>query len=64
MTTDDTPEKTFNCSFCDKTNREVSLLVAGPACFICDECIGCCMKVMGEQYRKSFAATRPIPISQ
>ena len=27
------------CSFCAKTQDEVYILIAGPAAFICDECV-------------------------
>lgn len=35
-------ERTLYCSFCGKSQHEVRKLVAGPAVFICDECIGLC----------------------
>jgi hypothetical protein len=31
--------RTLRCSFCNKTDAEVSKLVAGPRVFICDECV-------------------------
>jgi len=34
-----TEEKSYRCSFCGKDANEVFMLVAGPAVFICDECI-------------------------
>jgi hypothetical protein len=35
-----------SCSFCGKTQFEVSKLIAGPAVFICDECVGLCEDVI------------------
>jgi hypothetical protein len=35
------------CSFCGKTNDQVRKLIAGPAVFICDECVGLCNKIIG-----------------
>ena len=32
----------LECSFCGKKQAEVSKLIAGPAVFICDECVGDC----------------------
>jgi ATP-dependent protease Clp ATPase subunit len=29
-----------SCTFCGKTAREVDKLIAGPAVFICDACVG------------------------
>jgi ATP-dependent Clp protease ATP-binding subunit ClpX len=36
------------CSFCGKSNEQVKKLIAGPAVFICDECIGLCVKILDE----------------
>jgi len=34
--------KTLYCSFCGKSQHEVRKLIAGPAVYICDECIELC----------------------
>ncbi len=48
MTT--TPDPAIlTCSFCGKTQREVRKLIAGPACFICDECVNLCNDIMVEE---------------
>lgn len=42
---DDPPGKEvsyMDCSFCGKKQAEVSKLIAGPAVFICNECVGDC----------------------
>ncbi|HNT56806.1 MAG TPA: ATP-dependent Clp protease ATP-binding subunit ClpX [Syntrophales bacterium] len=36
------------CSFCGKAQYEVKKLVAGPAAFICDECIDLCRNIVEE----------------
>jgi hypothetical protein len=41
--------KPLYCSFCGKTQHEVEKLVAGPAVFICDECIDLCIDIIDEQ---------------
>ena len=33
-------KQTLYCSFCGKSQYEVSKLIAGPTVFICDECVG------------------------
>jgi hypothetical protein len=38
--------KPLTCSFCAKTQIEVKALIAGPAVFICDECIGLCVAIL------------------
>jgi ClpX C4-type zinc finger/Glyoxalase superfamily protein len=37
------------CSFCGKNQHEVRKLVAGPAVYICDECVDFCTYVVDEQ---------------
>jgi hypothetical protein len=40
---DDQPApKTLHCSFCGKSQYDVRTIVAGPAVFICDECVALC----------------------
>jgi ATP-dependent Clp protease ATP-binding subunit ClpX len=39
---------TYHCSFCGKSQREVKKLVAGPAVFVCDECVRLCGKIIVE----------------
>ncbi|HEX4301389.1 MAG TPA: ClpX C4-type zinc finger protein [Rhizomicrobium sp.] len=34
------------CSFCRKSQHEVKKLIAGPAVYICDDCVGLCVKVI------------------
>ncbi len=31
------------CSFCGKSERDVVVIVPGPAVYICDECLGLCI---------------------
>lgn len=37
------------CSFCGKDQSVVKKLIAGPAVYICDECVQLCGKILGEQ---------------
>ena len=37
---------TLHCSFCGKSQHEVSKLIAGPTVFICDECVTLCMSIV------------------
>lgn len=37
------------CSFCGKNQKEVSKLIAGPAVYICDECIQLCSEIIEEE---------------
>ncbi len=38
--------KTLYCSFCGKSQHDVSKLIAGPDSFICDECVGLCNHII------------------
>ncbi len=38
----------LRCSFCNKSQREVKKLIAGPTVFICDECVDICLDIIAE----------------
>lgn len=40
------------CSFCGKNQKEVNKLIAGPAVYICDECIQLCSEIINEETGK------------
>jgi len=40
------------CSFCGKNQKEVQKLIAGPAVYICDECIQLCSEIIEEEREK------------
>ncbi len=40
------------CSFCGKNQNEVRKLIAGPAVYICDECIQLCSEIIDEENEK------------
>ena len=44
----ETGEDTLRCSFCNKSQREVKKLIAGPTVFICDECVDICLDIIAE----------------
>ena len=44
------------CSFCQKAEREVAKLIAGPSAFICDECVRVCTGILGEDTRIAAVA--------
>ena len=45
---EDSSENLF-CSFCGKNQKEVTKLIAGPAVYICDECIQLCSEIIEEE---------------
>ncbi|BBO75773.1 ATP-dependent Clp protease ATP-binding subunit ClpX [Desulfosarcina widdelii] len=48
---DDSNDNLF-CSFCGKNQKEVKKLIAGPAVYICDECIQLCSEIIEEENEK------------
>ena len=41
-------DKVLRCSFCNKNQRDVRRLIAGPNVYICDECIDICQSMIAE----------------
>jgi len=50
--TKDDPNDNLFCSFCGKNQKEVKKLIAGPAVYICDECIQLCSEIIEEETEK------------
>ena len=44
----DNNDEVLRCSFCNKSQREVKKLIAGPTVFICDECVDICLDIIAE----------------
>lgn len=43
-------KKQVKCSFCGKTQEQVSRIVAGPGVYICNECIELCAEIIEEEF--------------
>jgi ATP-dependent Clp protease ATP-binding subunit ClpX len=58
------PERmgTLFCSFCGKSQGEVKKLIAGPAVYICDECVALCNDIISEEVEKEEAALRKLAV--
>jgi ATP-dependent Clp protease ATP-binding subunit ClpX len=41
-------DEILRCSFCNKSQKEVQKLIAGPNVFICDECVGIGVDILAE----------------
>jgi ATP-dependent Clp protease ATP-binding subunit ClpX len=48
--------KLLYCSFCGKSQHEVRKLIAGPAVFVCDECVELCNDIIREELQESGSA--------
>ena len=55
--TRENPSDLLRCSFCNKSQREVRKLIAGPNVYICDECVDICLDIIAEDRAKE--ARRP-----
>jgi ATP-dependent Clp protease ATP-binding subunit ClpX len=50
------------CSFCGKNQSEVRKLIAGPAVYICDECIQLCSEIIEEESEKETKDTEHVMV--
>ncbi len=41
------------CSFCNKSQKQVRKLIAGPGVYICDECIDLCNEIISEEFAET-----------
>lgn len=48
-------ERNLCCSFCGRSEHEVDKLVAGPAVYICDACVGLAHDLIGRSDRPPAA---------
>ena len=52
----------LRCTFCNKTQREVRKLIAGPNVYICDECVDICLDIIAEdRAREARESRRSLP---
>jgi ATP-dependent Clp protease ATP-binding subunit ClpX len=48
-------ERLLFCSFCGKSQHEVTKLIAGPSVYICNECVELCNDIIREEVREEGA---------
>jgi len=53
----------LRCSFCGKSQYEVTKLIAGPTVFICNECIDLCGDILKEEQKKQNLSADGVKIS-
>jgi len=51
-------KNTLYCSFCGKSQHEIRKLIAGPAVFICNECVELCKDIVHEENKPSLVKSR------
>ena len=64
MAKKDTSDDALRCSFCNKSQREVKKLIAGPNVFICDECVDICLDIIAEDRMLEQQAETSLPRPQ
>jgi ATP-dependent Clp protease ATP-binding subunit ClpX len=64
MAKKDEPNDNLFCSFCGKNQKEVKKLIAGPAVYICDECIQLCSEIIEEENEKEAGDFENLMIPQ
>ena len=40
--------RAVRCSFCGKMQEQVKRIIAGPGCYICDECVALCNRIIDD----------------
>jgi len=59
----------LKCSFCNKSQRDVRKLIAGPTVYICDECVDICLDIIAEERESEesegkFKLPKPVEINE
>ena len=49
----------LRCSFCNKNQKDVKKLIAGPTVYICDECVDICLDIIAEDEDQDSNQIRP-----
>lgn len=55
-------EAVLHCSFCAKSQHDVKKLIAGPAVYICNECIDLCLDIIGDEVKEEATKKTPLGI--
>jgi ATP-dependent Clp protease ATP-binding subunit ClpX len=62
VVTRESSSEVLRCSFCNKSQREVRKLIAGPSVYICDECVDICLDIIAEdRAREARESRRSLP---
>ena len=51
----------LRCSFCNKSQRDVKKLIAGPSVYVCDECVEICNEIIAEDKREGKKERKSLP---
>ena len=48
-------DENLTCSFCGKHRTTVKAIIAGPAVYICSECVQLCSEILEEKFREQYS---------
>ena len=51
-------DENIYCSFCGRSQNEVTRMISGPNVFICDDCVSLCSSVLEEEFGEAFTNRR------
>src|SRR5580765_649512 len=51
----------LRCSFCNKSQRDVKKLIAGPSVYVCDECVEICNEIIAEDKQTGKKERKSLP---
>ena len=51
----------LKCSFCNKGQKDVRKLIAGPTVYICDECVDICLDIIAEEKESEEQESQRLP---
>ena len=51
----------LSCSFCGKTQKEISKLIAGPEVYICNECVDLCHDIIVKEIHINKGKDQGVP---
>ncbi len=54
----------LRCSFCNKSQRDVKKLIAGPSVYVCDECVEICNEIIAEDKQSARKERKTLPKPQ
>ena len=55
------PTELLRCSFCNKSQRDVRKVIAGPNVQICDECVDICSTILNEEKKNYGPSPKESP---
>ncbi len=54
----DEPKDHIRCSFCGRTQDQVTMLIQGPGAYICDECVENCLRIINADDKKRPSSSK------